>query len=639
MFNFYSELDSSKELKTADEFPIGAQMIIRSQQLITLFFFGLLGCTTVPTQYYDSALNDRNRAPASMQLSKNFDLEIPTVDSAHNQAEADFLFLKADLDSQQGRGSDSLENLKSALVYDPQSATMMQKMAVEYYRKGQLRDALYWAERAKSLASDRRDLSLLLAGLYSSTKNFDKAAVIYQGLLQNSPEDYEVLLYLGAVYSEKKEYKKSAEYFSKVAKEKNPSKYLAHYYMARIYLEQNEKANSKKAQVELRKSIEAKGDFFEAITLLGQQIQKEKGATEAFKFYAQIQKTKGPQAKLAEILSQYFIEKGDYDNAYEQLDILDNSADEQIQVKLKMALILIDKKLYDTAIEKLSEILKIAPESDKVRFYLSAVYEEKKQLKMAFDQYMMILKESSYFEESRVHAAYLAKLLGNPEQGSKIVGEVVQGKVTNIQTYFLSAQFHEDKKDYEKSIQVIKLAQKAFPKNAQAHFYEGTVLDKMNMKKAMLASMEKALEIEPENVQTMNYIAFSLAEMNEQLEKAETLARLAVQKDKSDGFILDTLGWVLFKKGNYPEAIQILEKAREIQPSVGIIAEHLGDVYHKIDKLEKARTLFLKATELESDKSRKQDIETKLAQVETHLKTQTRIPASAASDLKSDGSP
>ena len=626
-------------MNLSDEFLTGARMKICFKVLVVLNILSFLGCTTPGSQYFDSAINDHNRAPASLQIPNNYDLEAPVIDPVHNQAEADFLFLKADLESQLGHSIDSIENLKSALVYDPQSATIMQKMAVEYYRKSQLRDSLYWAERAQQISPNRRDLSLLLAGLYSSTKNYEKAESIYQTLIKNEPEDQEVKLYLGAVFSEQKNYKMSAEYFKQVTKEKNPSKYLAHFYLARVYVEQGGKPNVKKARIELQKAIDIRPDFFDAVSLLGQIIQKEKGSDEAFKFYAQLQKTKGPLAKLAEILSQHYIEKGEYDKGYEQLEILDNSADDQIQVKLKMALILIDKKMYDLAIEKLNEILKVAPESDKVRFYLSAVYEEKKQYQAAFDQYLQITKGSSYFEESRVHAAYLAKLLGHADEGLKIVNEVVAGKVANIQTYFLAAQFHEDQKAYDKSISVVKIAQKTFPKNAQAHFYEGTLLDKLNRKKEMLQSMETALEIEPDNIQTMNYIAFSLAEMNEQLEKAEFLARQAVQKEKNDGFILDTLGWVLYKKGQYKEAAAVLEKALEIQPGVGIIAEHLGDVYIKVQQLVKAKALLLKANELESDQAKRQDIRVKLSQLEVSLKIQTRTPASNDFDTKKDVSP
>ena len=613
-------------------------MTTQPKLIMTLLLLSLFGCASNESRFYDSAMNDRNRAPASLQLPVNYDQAIPVIDSLNNQAEADFLFLKADLQSLQGNSVESIENLKSALVYDPQNPTLMQRLSVEYFRRSQIRDSLYWAERAKVIAPDRRDLNMLLGGLYSSTKSYDKAVFIYEGILKQDPQNHEVMLYLGAIYSEQKNYKKAVSQFLKVANEKeSTSRHLAHYYLARIYIDQNEKLNSKKAQAELKKSIQLKPEFFEAITLLAQLIQKDSGDEASYKFYIAHQTKHGPQAKLAEILSQYYIEKSQYDKAYEQLEILDLQAEDQVQIKLKMALILIDKKMYDLAIEKLDDILKIAPESDKVRFYLSAVFEEKKQFQQAFDQYMLISKGSSYFEESRVHAAYLSKILGDADRGQKVLAAIE--KITNVQTYFLMAQFHEDKSEIEKAIKVAKKAQDAFPKNAQAHFYEGTLLDKLNKKREMLSSMEEALVLEPNNTQTMNYIAFSLAEMNEDLDKAEKLARSAVQNDKNDGFVLDTLGWILFKRGEYKEAIGILEKAHAIQPSVGIIAEHLGDAYIKLNKLDKARALLLKANELESDLSRKRDIQTKLTVLEGDLKNQTRKPASVDRDLKTNESP
>jgi tetratricopeptide (TPR) repeat protein len=606
--------------------------------MASLYFLGLLGCASQGSRFFDSAMNDHNRAPSSFQMPRTFDGETPVIDNMHNQSEADFLFLKADMDSLQGRPVESIENLKSALVYDPQSSTLMQRLSIEYYRKGQMHDSLYWAEKANVLAS-RRDLSLLLAGLYSTTKSYDKSLDIYQALLKKDKTDFEVRLYLGAVYSEQKNYKKAIEEFSVVAKQKNASTHLAHYYLARTYLEQNEKLNTTKAQLELKKSIDAKPDFYEAVAMLGQIIRKKDGADKAIQFYAEIQKRKGPYAKLAEVLSQHYIEKGEYDKAYEQLEVLDASAEDQIQVKLKMALILIDKKVFDLAIDKLQEILVLAPESDKVRFYLSAVYEEKRQFQMAYDQYLMIGKDSTYFEESRTHAAYLSKLLGNTDQGLKIINQVANNKVTNIQTYLLKAQLLEDSKQIDKAIEVIQIAQKTFPKNAQAYFYEGTLYDKLNKKTAMLESMEKALQIEPDHVQAMNYIAFSLAEMNEQLDRAEKLARLASQKEKNDGFILDTLGWILYKKGSYKEALTHLEKAHELQPTVSVIAEHLGDAYSKMQKLDKAKALFKKANELELDQDRKRELDAKLAGLSSGVKAQLRQPASIDADVNKAASP
>jgi tetratricopeptide (TPR) repeat protein len=507
----------------------------------------------------------------------------------------------------------------------------MQKLAVEYYKRGQTRDAVYWAEKARAKGGNRRDLALLVAGLYTSTKQYTKAEAEYLHLLKKDKDDVEAMLYLGAVYSETKNYKKAVQEFVTLTNHPQyTSKHLAHYYLARVYLEQGGKSANKMAQAELEKSLKVKPDFFESISLLGQLIQKASGNDKSFQFYASYQKKYGPNPKIAEILAQYYIEKNKFDLAYEQLDILDNYSDDAIQVKMKMALILIDKKDYDAAVVKLKEILNLAPESDKVRFYLSAVYEEKKLFQNAYDEYMKIEKDSSFFGEARLHAAYIAKMMGKAEVAMKVLQESITPKTENPQAYFLMAQFHEDQKNYTKALETLNLAESKFPKNAQVLFYKGTIQDKMNLKDEMVKSMKKVLEFEEDHAQAMNYLAFSWAEMNTELDQAEKYARTAVKKEKDDAFILDTLGWVLFKKGQYKEATEVLEKAHAMQPTVGIIAEHLGDLYSKVEKFDKAWTCFLQAVENEADPDKKKDIQQKMSQIEANVKN--RKPASTADD-------
>ncbi len=619
--------------------------MIKQNQLILGVLLSLsaavfTACASDGSRFYDSAMNDRNRAPASMNIPEKYDGDVPTIDSVHNQAEADFLFLKSDLDSQAGKASESIESLKSALVFDPNAPTLMQKLSIEYYRRGQTRDAIYWAEKAKAQAPEKRDLLLLVGGLHTTIKNYAKAEEAYLALLKNDKDDSEARLYIGAVYTEMKNYKKAIQTFAYLTKQAGySSKHLAHYYLSRVISEQNLPGAKVASKAELEKAVKIKPDFTDGITLLGQMILKEKGPNKAYEFYAKFQKEHGPNVKLAEILSQYYIEKNQYNEAYDQLEIMDAGADDQVQVKLKMALILIDKKSYDVAIQKLQEILATTPDSDKVRFYLSAVYEEKKEPKKAFDEYMKIAKDSSYYEEARLHAAYLAKLMGDPKLAMTVLQESVAGKVENPQTYFLMTQFHEENKDYKKSLEVLKLAEEKFPKNAQVHFYRGSIQDKMDMKDAMIASMKKVLTLDQEHVQAMNYLAFSWAEMGQDLDQAEKFARQAVLKEKNDAFILDTLGWVLFKKGQYKESIEVLERAYDMQPSVGIIAEHLGDVYMKMNKYEKARSLFQKANDSETDSDRKKDLKSKITQSENFMKDDSRAPASIDANLNTDVSP
>lgn len=605
---------------------------------LAVFSFIIAGCATHGSQFYDSALNDKNRAPASLKIPQVFDEKAATIDSLHNQTTADYLFLKAEIESNGGQSAETIALLKEILVYDPGAVTVMQKLAIEFYKNARINDATYWAARALEKQPEKRELNLLAAGLYTANKNYSKAEAIYKRLVKQDNEDFEAVLYLGAVYTEQKNYTKAIEAFRKLSGNVNySSKYLAHYYLARVYSEQS-KSNYKKVVEELKKSIALKPDFIEAVTMIGQLIEMQEGKNKAFVFYAEHQRKHGPNIKLAEMLSQFYIGKNDYDKAYEQLEIVDSLSSDQIQAKLKMALILIEKKVYDKAIVRLDEILELAPESDKVRFYLAAVYEEQKDFKKAFEQYMKITNTSQYFENSRLHAAFLAKLLNRTDDAIILLKESIDLKIESPNSYFLLSQLYEDKKDLKNSLKTLQAAKSKFPKSAQLFYYLGTLQDRMNLKDDMLVSMKKVIELEPDHAQALNYIAYSWAEMGKELELAEIYARKAVAKSKDDAFILDTLGWVLFKKGKHKEALQVLDKAHLMQPEAGVIAEHLGDVYIKMNLHEKARSFFIKAVEFESDLNKQNEIKSKITQIEDRIKN-SRVPSSLGPNSYINGSP
>lgn len=601
-----------------------------------IILLSITGCAGSGHYFYDSALNDKNRAPSSLALPEAFEPTITTIDAMRNQAQADFLFLKSEMQSNAGNGAAAIETLKAALVFDPESATFMQKIAIEHYREGKVMQAIVWARKAYEQSPERRDLTLLYAGLLTTTKEFVPAEGLYQKLIAADKTDAEAHLYLGAVYTEQKKFTKALKAFTALEKlPTNSSTHLAHYYKARIHAENNQARQSKD---ELRKTVALKPDFIEAVLLLGQIIQQTESAQKGFAFYEKHQQQHGPNAKLAEVLSQRYITMGQYDQAYEQLEIVDKAAEGQIQVKLKMSLILIEKKMFDPAISKLNEILELAPDSDKVRFYLSAVYEEKKEFAKAYEEYMKIESDSGYFADARLHAAYLSKIMNKPQRGIGVLKAVLEQKVENPQVFFLLSQLFEETKDFENALHTLKKAKEEFPNHAQVYYFMGAIQDQMDLKDDMLENMQKVVELDSNHAQALNYLAYTWAERGENLEQAEEYARRAVKKAQKDIYILDTLGWVLFKKGQYKQAVEILEKAHALNPSVSIVSEHLGDVYNKLNMNAKAKQQFLRAVENEESVAKQKEIRNKLAQVEDKIKG-VRVPSSVEFGLNTDVSP
>jgi tetratricopeptide (TPR) repeat protein len=595
--------------------------------LVSLFF--MTACASTPYPYFDSSLNDHNRAPASLGVPQTAsDTDEAAVEK---QAQADYLFLKADLESADGEQASSIENLKSAIQIDTNSVVLMQKLSVEYYKKGQITDAIYWIQKALEKDPKRKDNLLLYGSMLMAKKEFDKAEVAYNKIVKMFPKDAEAFLYLGALHSEKNEFTKAHGFFTKViAIGTYEPKHLPYYYRARSILDSGHKAQFGAAKKDLQKVFEMKPEFLEAIQVYSSIVDKTEGKQAVFKFYIDYQKKYGPVVRLAEVLSQYYIEKDQYEKAYEQLEVLEANSEDPIQVKLKMALILIDKKNYPKAMVKLEELNTVVPESDKVKFYLSAVYEELKQTEKAIQTYLAILPSSTHYDDSRVRAAFLLKNTQQLDKALTVMKEAVASKKENLQLHFMLAQIQEDGSQFNDAVATLKKADEQFPKNTQVHYFLGTLYDRLQKKDLMLKHMRQSVSYDEKNHQAMNYVAYSITEVGGDLDEAEQLALKAFALQKDDAFIIDTLGWVYYKKGEYVKALSYLEKAHELSPDVGVIAEHLGDVYLKLKKDEKARNAYLKARKEEKDLARLKTLDGKITSLEKTDSSQ-RNPASSDS--------
>ena len=101
--------------------------------------------------------------------------------------------------------------------------------------------------------------------------------------------------------------------------------------------------------------------------------------------------------------------------------------------------------------------------------------------------------------------------------------------------------------------------------------------------------MSAALEFQPEHPFVLNYLGYSWADQGINLEKSREMIERAVDLRPDDGYIADSLGWVLYRMGRYQEAVAPLERAVELLPYDPVINDHLGDAYWKVGRRLEAR--------------------------------------------------
>jgi tetratricopeptide (TPR) repeat protein len=109
------------------------------------------------------------------------------------------------------------------------------------------------------------------------------------------------------------------------------------------------------------------------------------------------------------------------------------------------------------------------------------------------------------------------------------------------------------------------------------------------------ADFRKALELNPDQPQVLNYLGYSFVDKGENLEEALTLIEKAVALDPEAGYIIDSLAWAYFRLGRFADAVAPMEKASLLEPVDPVVTDHLGDVYWAVGRTLEAQFQWRRA--------------------------------------------
>jgi tetratricopeptide (TPR) repeat protein len=127
-------------------------------------------------------------------------------------------------------------------------------------------------------------------------------------------------------------------------------------------------------------------------------------------------------------------------------------------------------------------------------------------------------------------------------------------------------------------------------------FYgRGIALERTKLWQRAEEDLLLALELQPGQPYVLNYLGYSWVEQGVNMERAREMIEEAVKLKPRDGYIVDSLGWVLFRFGEFERAVRELELAVELRPHDSTINDHLGDAYWRTGRRNEARFQWRRA--------------------------------------------
>ncbi|WP_170529979.1 tetratricopeptide repeat protein [Ruegeria arenilitoris] len=218
--------------------------------------------------------------------------------------------------------------------------------------------------------------------------------------------------------------------------------------------------------------------------------------------------------------------------------------------------------------------------------------EQLSQYDLAAEAYRKVPTDSSDFHAAELGRAEILAQSGKPDAAIEVLENLAARQPNLPSVHVALADLQRRQENYAAAVtsydRAIELTETGSGGNWFLHYARGICHERLKAWDKAEADFRRALELNPDQPQVLNYLGYSLVERQEKLEEALDMIERAVSIQPDSGYIVDSLGWVLFRLGRYDEAVEHMERAVELMAVDPVVNDHLGDVYWAVGRTREA---------------------------------------------------
>ena len=346
---------------------------------------------------------------------------------------------------------------------------------------------------------------------------------------------------------------------------------------------------------EARKAGQLRPDW-EAPALLEAQLLQKSSVDQAASFLTAYLKRYPAARETRLAYARLLVAQKRFGEARAEFQKLMAGAPDGTEVAFAVALLSLQLKDYDAAEKYLRGLIE-SPYRDKdgVRLYLGQVAEERKNLPEALRWYAEVGEGEQYVQAQIRYAQVLAKQGKLDEARGRLQDAAAKDGQQRVQLVLAEAQLLRDANQPKTAFDLVGQALDRVPNNPELLYDYAMLAEKLERVDILEASLRKLIEIRPEHAHAYNALGYSLADRNQRLPEARELIEKALQLAPEDSFIIDSMGWVLYRMGKLKDSLDYLRRAFAGRPDPEIAA-HLGEVLWAMGERAEAERVWGDAT-------------------------------------------
>ena len=368
-----------------------------------------------------------------------------------------------------------------------------------------------------------------------------------------------------------------------------PAIYLA---QAKILINQKDYSASEK---KIKKALEIQPEWTEALFVEANLAFLENDYAYAKQLLTNenVSKAYAEQLLYKELLAQTLIKTSDFEEVEPIYQWLINQASPKNEYYMALALTQLKLKKEDSA----KKILQMLTEKEKTvwqsaaYFYLAQIEEKNQNLSKAITLYDKVVEGELTFDAG----ISSVNLLVASEKYS-LADEHLQLLLSHFPNHrsrlaLMRASLFNLQNQPEKSFKIISDSLEKLPDDQHLLYAKALLAKHLKKSDAMESSLKKILAKSPNDIDALNMLGYHLLEESQRYAEAEKYLQKAKELSRNDPAIMDSFGWLQFKKGNIQSALKYLQMAYENSENSDI-AVHLSQIMWILDKQEESKKIL-----------------------------------------------
>lgn len=434
------------------------------------------------------------------------------------------------------------------------------------------------------------DLELMLAQLYLAEKDLDSATATITSYLEKNPEDSLTRQELADMLIRNEQFQQALDVLRNIPEEQRSP--VINFYLAKAH----EGLGRRTLAIELlTKAVSEDSGLFEAWAELAYLHELEQNYAEAEAIYFRM-------LEMGESSQELWLRLVDLNlklkNPQKALQLTKQGPND-LSFALGAGTLFVDQGYYKQAQQIFLPLLESKPQAEEVYFYLALLaFRGDKDLPKAIELLEKVPVANRFHNRALRFRSHLLFEVGKKSEAVETARTGRELYPTQKDFWSLGASLYEEAGEGEKALQLLTEALLKWPDDDELLYLKGVLLDKLDHKDDAMRLMEDIVAQNPEHADALNYIGYTLADQNRDLERAYALIQKALQIKPDNGYIRDSLAWVLFRLGEIEAAWAEVQSAVQLADNDPVIWEHYGDIAATLGYAAQARKGYDKALEL-----------------------------------------